>query len=61
MSVVGIARLSSETLADGLDDGVVLDVVGVVGLQLDGDTGECSLQGFLGGGVDHLGLQWVSS
>lgn len=51
----GTARLG-ETLADGLDDGVPLDVIGIVGLVLDGNTGECSLEGLLGRSVDHLGL-----
>ena len=49
-------HLFSKTLADGLEDGVVLDVVGVVGLQLGGDTSEGALQSLLGRGVDHLGL-----
>lgn len=45
-----------ETLADGLEDGVVLNVIGVVGLELGGNAGEGALQGLLGRSVDHLGL-----
>lgn len=43
-------------LADCLDERLVLDVIGVIGLDLDGQAGEGALQGLLGGGVDHLGL-----
>lgn len=50
-------RLSSKTLADVLEDGVVFDVIRVVGLVLVGNAGECSLESLLGGSVDHLGLQ----
>ena len=50
------ARLTSKTLADGLEDGVVFDVISVVGLELGGNAGERSLESLLGGGVDHLGL-----
>lgn len=46
----------SKTLADGLEDSVVLDVVGVVGLELGGNTSERALQSLLGRGIDHLGL-----
>lgn len=46
----------SKTFADGLEDGIVLDVVGVVGLELSGDTSEGALQSLFGRGVDHLGL-----
>jgi len=60
--------LTGKTLADDLDDGVVLDVVGVVGLQLGRNAGQGSLEGLLGGGIDHLGLfcgstlaMWLSS
>lgn len=49
-------RLSGKTLADGLEDGVVFDVISVIGLQLGGNAGERSLKGLLGGSVDHLGL-----
>ena len=45
-----------KTLADSLEDGVVLNVVRVVGLQLAGNAGERTLQGLLGGSVNHLGL-----
>lgn len=34
----------------------MLNVVGVVGLELGGDTSEGALEGLLGGSVDHLGL-----
>lgn len=50
-------HLTGETLADGLEDGIVLNVIGVVGLELGGNASQASLQGLLGGGVDHLGLQ----
>lgn len=53
-------KLSSSPLAHRLDERIVLDVVGVVGLDLGGDAGEGALEGLLGGGVDHLGL-FVSS
>lgn len=51
-----MTNLSSKALADSLDDGVVLNVVGVVGLELSSDAGEGTLQGLLGRSVDHLGL-----
>lgn len=35
----------------------MLNVVAVVGLDLDGDTAESALQGILGRGVHHLGLE----
>lgn len=50
--------LTGKTLADSLDDGVVLNVIGVIGLQLSSNSGEGSLEGLLGGSVDHLGLRW---
>lgn len=50
-------RLGSSTLADLGQDGVVLNVVAVIGLDLDGDTAQGALQGILGGGVNHLGLE----
>lgn len=56
-----MGHLAGETLADSLDDAVVLDVVGVVGLELGSNAGEGSLEGLLGGGVDHLGLEGVST
>ena len=43
-------------LADGLEDGVELDVVRIVGLKLRGDASEAAPKGVLRGGVDHLGL-----
>jgi hypothetical protein len=51
------SNLSSKALADGLDDGVVLNVVRVVGLQLGGNAGEGTLESLLGRSVDHLGLE----
>ena len=39
-----------------LDDFAVLDVVGVVGLDVDGEAVEGALEGLLGGGVHHAGL-----
>ena len=49
-----------QALADRLYHRLVLDVIGVIGLQLDGNACEGALQGLLGGGVDHLGLEgWV--
>ena len=54
-------NLSGGALADDLEDGVVLNVVGVVGLELSGDASERALESLLGGSVDHLGLRCVSS
>src|SRR3569833_1545484 len=53
--------LTSQALADGFQDCVVLDVVGVVGLELGGDAVERSLEGLLGRGVHHLGLEGAVS
>ena len=39
-----------------LDDFAVLDVVGVVGLDVDGEAVEGALEGVLGRGVHHAGL-----
>lgn len=39
-----------------LDEAVPLDVVGVVGLDVDGKAVERALEGFLGGRVHHAGL-----
>ena len=39
-----------------LDDFALLDVVGVVGLDVDGEAVEGALEGLLGGGVHHAGL-----
>jgi hypothetical protein len=50
------SNLSSKALADGLDDGIVLNVVRVVSLQLGGNAGEGTLESLLGRSVDHLGL-----
>ena len=38
-------------------DVVPLDVVGVVGLDIGGETVESALDGFLGGRVHHAGLE----
>lgn len=43
-------------LANRLEDGLVLNVIGVVGLELGGDTIEGALQGLLGRSVNHLRL-----
>lgn len=43
-------------LGDSRDNIVVLDVVGVVSLDISGETVERALDGFLGGGVHHAGL-----
>lgn len=40
-----------------LDDFALLDVVGVVGLDVDGEAVEGALEGFLGRGVHHAGLR----
>ena len=39
-----------------LDKAVPLDVVGVVGLDIGGETVQSALDGFLGGRVHHAGL-----
>lgn len=52
-------HLASQALADLVKDGVVLDIVAIVGLNLDGDAAQRALQGVLGGGVHHLGLHGV--
>lgn len=61
--IVGVCRagtlrldLGSHALADALDDRIPLDVVRVVCLELGGDTGQGTLEGLLGGSVDHLRL-----
>lgn len=38
----------------------MLNVVAIVGLDLDGNTAQGALQGVLGGGVHHLGLKRTS-
>ena len=43
-------------LGDSGDDALVLDVIGVVGLDVGGETVEGALDGFLGGRVHHAGL-----
>lgn len=49
-------RMRLATGGGALDDFAVLDVVGVVGLDVDGETVEGALEGLLGGGVHHAGL-----
>jgi hypothetical protein len=44
------------TSGGALDDFAVLDVVGVVGLDVDGEAVEGALESILGGGVHHAGL-----
>lgn len=44
-------------LGHALDNALVLDVVGVVGLDVGGKTIEGALDRFLGGGVHHARLQ----
>lgn len=39
-----------------LDDAVVLDVVGIVGLDVNSEAVERALEGILGGRVHHAGL-----
>ena len=48
------------TLGDTALDVVPLDIVGVVGLDIGGETVESALDGFLGGRVHHAGLAIVS-
>lgn len=43
-------------LGDAAEDGLVLDIVGVVGLDVGGEAVERTLQGVLGGGIHHAGL-----
>jgi len=45
-------------LGDSVDDVVVLNVIGVVGLDVGGETVESALDGFLGGRVHHAGVLW---
>jgi hypothetical protein len=57
--VVACAMQVRMRLAAGggaLDDFALLDVVGVVGLDVDGEAVEGALDGLLGGGVHHAGL-----
>jgi hypothetical protein len=52
-----IVRNTCLTAGGGaLDEAVPLDVVGVVGLDVDGKAVERALEGFLGGRVHHAGL-----
>lgn len=51
-------RLSA--LGDSANDALVFDVVGVVGLNVGGQTVESALDGFLRGRVHHAGLQMIS-
>ena len=48
-------RLSA--LGDARLDVIELDVVGVVGLDVGGETVESALDGLLGGAVHHAGLK----
>ena len=50
-------RLGGKAFADGLEDRLVLNVVGIVGLELSSNAGQSALKGVLGRGVDHLGLR----
>ena len=47
-------------LGDTALDVLELDVVGVVGLDIGGETVEGALDGFLGGRVHHTGLSYLS-
>lgn len=47
---------SLAALGDSGDDALVLDVIGVVGLDIGGKAVEGALDGFLGGRVHHAGL-----
>jgi hypothetical protein len=47
------------TLGDTALDVLELDVVGVVGLDIGGETVESALDGFLGGRVHHAGLSYT--
>jgi hypothetical protein len=49
-----VRRLAA--LGDSGDDALVLDVIGVVGLDVGGETVEGALDGFLGGRIHHAGL-----
>lgn len=53
---MGVVRLCVHLGEDGVEDGAVLKVVRVVGLELIGEALKGSLKSLLGGGVDHLGL-----
>jgi hypothetical protein len=50
-----VRRLAA--LGDSGDDALVLDVIGVVGLDVGSKTVEGALDGFLGGRVHHAGLE----
>ena len=54
----GAIRLSA--LGDARLDVIELDVVGVVGLDIGGETVQGALDGLLGGAVHHAGLYNVS-
>lgn len=58
---VAFAGFDRSRLAAGggaLDDGVLLNVVGVVGLDVDGNAVERALEGVLGRGVHHARLEY---
>jgi hypothetical protein len=50
-----VRRLAA--LGDSGDNALVLDVIGVVGLDVGSETVEGALDGFLGGRVHHAGLE----
>lgn len=54
----GERRLAA--LGDTALDALELDVVGIVGLDIGGETVEGALDSFLGGRVHHAGLSIVS-
>lgn len=49
------------TLGNTALDVVELNVIGVIGLDVSGETVQSALNGVLGGGVHHAGLVDVSS
>jgi hypothetical protein len=55
-----IAARDLAALGDTALDVVPLDVVGIIGLDIGGETVEGALDGFLGGRVHHAGLSVVS-
>jgi hypothetical protein len=54
--VVRQVEMRLATGGGALDDLAVLDVVGIVGLDVDGKTVEGALEGVLGRRVHHAGL-----
>jgi len=49
-------RICLTALGNSADDVVVLDVIGVVGLDVGSETVESALDSFLGGRVHHTGI-----